>query len=455
MKKVFCVMGTRPEAIKMAPVIHAFQRLGEVRLWCIWSGQHYDRNMSTLFFEELDLPTPDFDLKVGSGSHSDQTSRVMTGVESLAKSERPDIIIAQGDTNTVLSAGLAAIKSGIPFGHVEAGLRSYDRTMPEEINRCIASVCAQLNFAPTPNSAINLLYEGVPPSRIFVTGNTIVDAVEYVLGKHPHNKGPAIIPSKGRNLAVLTLHRAETTDNRNKLENVFKALSKIEAEIVFPMHPRTRARLASYGLLKRAGSYSNVKAIPPVGYSDFIQLVKSADLVLTDSGGVQEECFILGTPVLTLRSNTERPETVWEGENRLTGTDRKVIVERANNLLRRKKTKRITRSSRAFGDGRAGERIARIVLERLEQGTTIDSPVYLESASAVHELIYSQKSSATVKEIRTVSSPAIVTLVYTADGSPVFPYDELAVSKGEAVRVFGPRRSLSRARLFLSESGRN
>jgi UDP-N-acetylglucosamine 2-epimerase (non-hydrolysing) len=359
-RPIMIVAGTRPEAIKLAPVIWSLDKLG-VDYVFVWSGQHYDYEMSRVFFNQLGLPDPDLDLDVRSGSHAEQTARIMIGVEKAIIDYKPSIVVAQGDTNTTLASALASVKSLTPFAHVEAGLRSWDKTMPEEVNRVVADSIAELNFAPTWLAAVNLMHSGVPLKKIYVTGNTIVDVVykykdlvvewgEKLLGEYKLEPG---------NYALVTIHRQENTDNQWRLENIVKALIELSKHIpvVFPAHPRTTRRLEAIGLLESLKK--NVKLLSPLGYFEFLGLLSKSAIVLTDSGGVQEEACILGIPTLTLRYNTERPETVLAGTNILVGVEAENILEKALETVN-KRRHLIERRNRneLLGDGRAGERIA-------------------------------------------------------------------------------------------------
>ena len=462
MKKVVCVAGTRPEAIKMAPVIEAFLDMSEVDLKFIWSGQHYDYMMSEVFFEELNLPKPDVNLDVRSGSHAEQTAKIMLGLDKLFKEDRPDIVLAEGDTNTVLATGLTAIKEHIPFGHVEAGLRSYDRVMPEEINRCVAGVCAELNFAPTPNSAINLLYEGVPPSRIFITGNTIVDVIKKVINDRDRDKiADKFHLDQGLAKVLLTLHRAENVDSQARLSEIVSALKSLSSNvrIIFPVHPRTMKRLKEFRLLDELIECQNILLSGPLGYVEFLNLLSMMDLVLTDSGGVQEEAMVLHVPTITLRYNTERPETVWYGWNILAGVEKDEILRLVKLLLNKKGFRKGTHLTHIqifreekeldnhaknntsdfanlLGDGYAGKRIAGIVVNQIDRGLEMVSPKFLRTGSATHFIIPVTKK-VKVSQINE-SGEAFVTLVYDEHGSPIFPYPELYLKPGYYVRLFGP-----------------
>jgi len=327
------VLGTRPEMVKMSPVVRELQRRGE-EFDLVHTGQHYSFEMDRVFFRDLDLPQPAVNLEVGSGTHGAQTGRMLIGLERTFQALRPDIVLVQGDTNTVLAGALAAAKMGIAVGHVEAGLRSFDRSMPEEVNRVLADHASDLLFAPTEVSARNLRAEGLPESRIFITGNTIVDAVRenYAVAIR---KGDALGLRKGGYI-LTTLHRQENVDSEGRLTSILRGLEMVGRatglDIVWPMHPRTRKNLDALGL----PIPGNVTAIAPLGFLEFLRLEGEAALVLTDSGGVQEESCILGVPCVTLRDSTERPETVRVGANVVVGTDPARMVEGAMAMLGRK-----------------------------------------------------------------------------------------------------------------------
>lgn len=322
--KIAVIVGTRPEIIKMSPIIKKLEPI------IIHTNQHYSPEMDAIFFKELKLPKPDYSLKVGSGSHAVQTGFVMTAVESILKQIKPEIVLVQGDTNTTLGASIATKKLKIKLGHIEAGLRSFDMNMSEELNRRMVDHISDLLFAPTQTSAINLYNENIP-GESYMTGNTIVD----VLNKF------RLKPIKDEYF-VLTLHRPENVDDKERLKNWLEVISKIELEMIFPVHPRTEKRIKQFNL--------NIKTTKPTGYKEFINYLASAQFVLTDSGGVQEEACILKTPCITLRENTERPETIDVESN---------ILAKPHNLLRKIKT--MTNRKRdwisPFGDGTATKKI--------------------------------------------------------------------------------------------------
>jgi len=354
---VSIILGTRPEIIKMAPVIRECERRG-LDYFVLHTGQHYSYEMDKIFFEQLELLPPELNLNVGSGEHGEQTGRILEGVERVLLSERPDVVLVQGDTNTVLAGALAAAKLHIRVGHVEAGLRSYDRSMPEEINRVVADHVSDLLFAPTETARRNLLSEGIPQEKIHVTGNTIVDSVQQSL-EIAERKADALadLGLKSREYVLATAHRAENVDDRRRLEEILKGLSLVGAElempVVFPVHPRTRKMLEIFRI-----SPDGVRAIEPLGFLEFLQLEAHAALVLTDSGGVQEEACILKVPCVTLRDNTERPETLDVGANVLAGADAERILQMALHMCSRGRC-----WSNPFGDGRAGNRIVDFLRE--------------------------------------------------------------------------------------------
>jgi UDP-N-acetylglucosamine 2-epimerase (non-hydrolysing) len=345
------ILGTRPEIIKMSPIIRECERQG-VDYFILHTGQHYSYEMDRAFFEELELPEPKYNLDVGSGTHADQTGRIMTSIEKVLMDEKPDVVLVQGDTNTVLAGALAAAKLHIRVGHVEAGLRSFDRTMPEEINRVVADHISDYLFAPTETSRQNLLREGIDGAKISVTGNTVVDAVFQNL-EISKKKCDVLgtLGLKSKEYFLVTTHRAENVDVRERLEEILRGLSAVgdaySLPVVFPMHPRTAKMMQEFGL-----SPNGITVTQPLGYLEFLQLESNARLVLTDSGGLQEESCILGVPCVTLRDNTERPETVEVGANVLAGTNPEKVTQSVQSIL----DQNITWQN-PFGNGKAAKRI--------------------------------------------------------------------------------------------------
>jgi UDP-N-acetylglucosamine 2-epimerase (non-hydrolysing) len=359
--KVTIVLGTRPEIIKMSPIIRVLEKKN-IDFFILHTGQHYSYNMDQVFFEQLKLPQPKYNLKVGSGTHAEETGKMMIGIEKVLFEEKPSIVLVEGDTNSVLAGSLAAVKVGLDVGHVEAGLRSYDRRMPEEINRIVADHISQILFAPTEKARGNLLYEGIKEEKIHVTGNTIVDAVYQNLELANKSLGKRVLESLGiveGNYFLATVHRQENVDNPKRFKGILEGLKLVQdyfgMPIVYPIHPRSKKMMKEYGF-----DPGKIVLTEPIDYLSFLTLESRAKLVFTDSGGVQEEACILKVPCVTLRDNTERHETIEVGANTLAGAEPKRILE---------KTKLMIDDDRGwpnpFGDGRAGERIVSILEERL------------------------------------------------------------------------------------------
>lgn len=353
--KVAVVLGTRPEIIKMAPVIRELERKN-ADFFILHTGQHYSHNMDRVFFEQLKLPEARYNLEVGSGSQAEQTAQILVGVGKVLQGENPDVVLVEGDTNSVLAGALAASKLHIKVGHVEAGLRSYDRSMPEEINRTLTDHCSDYLFAPTGKAREILLGEGIPENRIFVTGNTIVDSVYQNLelaGKQGNTLSNLRLVSGG--YFLVTLHRQENVDDRERFSSIMEGLHKVCVEfnmpLVYPIHPHSQKRMEEFALEPK-----NVRLIEPVNFLSFLLLESNARLILTDSGGVQEESCILGVPCVTLRDNTERPETLEAGSNILAGTVPEKVLECCQIMLSRE-----NKWQNPFGDGEAGEKIVSII----------------------------------------------------------------------------------------------
>jgi len=348
--KIVTVVGARPQFIKMAPVSKELRKTFEEII--IHTGQHYDYEMNKIFFDELKIPEPDYHLGVGSGSHGYQTGEMLKKIEEVLMEEQPDLVMVFGDTNTTLAGALTAAKLHISVAHVEAGLRSFDRRMPEEINRVLTDHCSDILFCPTETSIENLKREGIVEGA-HLTGDVMVDALKEHIWIAERESG--ILDEFGLEPGgyyLATIHRAENTDDFNRLKNIVDAFCEIE-NLVLPCHPRTEKYLKKYGLW--AELTEHVKVIKPVGYLYMLMLEKNAGKILTDSGGVQKEAYILKVPCITLRENTEWVETVEDGWNVLVGSDKEAIVKMANGFDPDNQQKNV------FGEGKASKEVRRIL----------------------------------------------------------------------------------------------
>ena len=345
--------------MKVAPIVRCLHGRPRWRHLLVHTGQHYDTNMSDVFFADLGIPAPDIHLGVGSGTHAEQTARVMLALEGVLVREQPDVVVVVGDVNSTLAASLVAVKLRIPVAHVEAGLRSYDRDMPEEINRLLTDAIVDLLLTPSTDADANLRREGVDPARIHFVGNVMIDTLMQALPRAQTARTWERFGLERRGYGLVTLHRPSNVDERATLTTLLDLLARIAGRlpIVFPMHPRTRRMLQEFGIdVERPG----VQIVDPIGYVDFLSLEDGARLALTDSGGVQEETTVLGVPCLTLRTNTERPVTVTAGTNRVVGQDPAAIWAAVNEILDRPMP---VPAPPEKWDGRTAERIVRVIEE--------------------------------------------------------------------------------------------
>jgi UDP-N-acetylglucosamine 2-epimerase (non-hydrolysing) len=364
--KVLNVVGARPNFMKVAPLLEAMRRRPEeFAPSVVHTGQHYDERMSAAFFRDLGLAEPDVHLGVGSASHAQQTAAVMQRFEPVLLERRPDWVLVVGDVNSTLACALVAVKLGVPVAHVEAGLRSRDRTMPEEINRLLTDQLSDLLLTPSADADRNLLAEGIPAERIRLVGNVMVDSLFKQLKSAEGSRVREELGLAGRDYAVVTLHRPSNVDEPAALRRVLSALAEVSRRlpVLFPVHPRTRRNIEEFGLEGEEITRGDVRLLEPLGYTDFLRLYSGARLVLTDSGGIQEETTALGIPCLTLRENTERPVTVELGTNRVVGADPARIVAEAREALERGRAGRPSRVPPLW-DGRAAERILDALIER-------------------------------------------------------------------------------------------
>jgi UDP-N-acetylglucosamine 2-epimerase (non-hydrolysing) len=360
--RVVAVAGARPNFMKVAPLLRAFRASGRFEPFLVHTGQHYDEAMSESFFRELGIARPDVNLGVGSGSHAAMTAEVLRQIEPILVAQKPDVLVVVGDVNSSLAAALAASKLGVRIAHVEAGLRSGDRSMPEEINRVLTDAISDWMFVTEPAGRENLLREGVDPARIHLVGNVMIDTLVANLARAREQDTLARLGLRAGEYVALTLHRPSNVDDPAQLAALFGVFEELHRQlpVVFPVHPRTRAAIER----QLGGRAPRLLATEPLGYLDFLALMADARFVLTDSGGVQEETTALGVPCLTLRANTERPITVTEGTNTLAGTDPSAIRSELKKLLAGE-TKRGRVPS--LWDGHAAERIASLLASELER----------------------------------------------------------------------------------------
>jgi UDP-N-acetylglucosamine 2-epimerase (non-hydrolysing) len=363
--KVISVVGARPNFIKIAPIHKAFQAYNEIIEHKIChTGQHFNEKMSTIFFDELEMPRPDFFLGISGGSHAEQTARIMIEFEKIVLRELPQMIIVPGDVNSTLACSLTASKLGVPIAHVEAGLRSFDRTMPEEINRLVTDSLSDLLFVSEESGLNHLKQEGIDKKKIFFTGNVMIDSLEYYLPRIKQSPILTTLKLEAGNYILVTFHRPANVDDPSYLKELIEFLNEIStyAPVVFPMHPRTSINLTENGLLD--SFKNNIQLLDPVGYCDFLHLTMKAKLVITDSGGIQEETTYLGIPCITVRKSTERPVTVIKGTNVLAGTDLNKVRQAARGIIEGK----IKRSEKPpLWDGKTAQRITRIIVNYLSE----------------------------------------------------------------------------------------
>jgi UDP-N-acetylglucosamine 2-epimerase (non-hydrolysing) len=351
--QILHIVGARPNFMKLAPVYRALSNFRDVNQTLVHTGQHYDANMSDVFFQQLAIPKPDLNLGVGSGSHTVQTARIMTELEPALLERKPDLVLVYGDVNSTVAAALVCAKLLIRIGHIEAGLRSGDRTMPEEVNRLVTDQLADILFTPSVDGNENLVREGVSPHKIHFVGNVMIDTLIRFLDDNK-NIPPLVQPP----YALVTLHRPSNVDDAQMLGQILKSLNQISHQIpvVFPVHPRTRQRIKDFGI--ESADTARMHLIDPVGYVEFLTLQRHAALVITDSGGIQEETTFLGIPCLTVRENTERPITTSIGTNKLIGRDMELLYAETSQILQGNFKRGETPP---LWDGKAGQRIAELV----------------------------------------------------------------------------------------------
>jgi len=358
------VVGARPNFMKAAPLIREFKKRGKIEPFLIHTGQHYDENMSKVFFEDLELPQPDVYLGVGSGSHAEQTAKIMLSFENVLERDNCDLVIVVGDVNSTLACSLVAVKMMVTVAHVEAGLRSFDLTMPEEINRMVTDILSRFCFTTSPEAEINLKREGVSEDRIFFVGNIMIDSLLYYMDKADRSDVLNRLRLNKKDYVLVTLHRPSNVDDFDTFRGIYGVLEELSRTIpvVFPVHPRTRKMMYEAGI--GTSEDNDLKLIDPIGYLDFVKAMKHARLVITDSGGIQEETTVLGVPCLTVRKNTERPITIEMGTNKLVGTEPTRVLEEAKKAL---KEESLDYRIPPLWDGKTAERIADILEDHMEK----------------------------------------------------------------------------------------
>lgn len=363
MLKVLNIIGARPNFMKIAPIVREMRRRGgDFQPLIVHTGQHYDEAMSDSFFRDLGIPKPDFHLGVGSASHAVQTARIMTAFEPVVLDQKPDWVLVVGDVNSTIACALVCAKLGVRVAHVEAGLRSRDRTMPEEINRILTDAISDLLLTTSQDADENLRQEGVAEDKIKFVGNVMIDSLFYNLEQSKSSKARENLGLDDKDYAVLTLHRPSNVDEKEVFTGLLDALVAVSERlpVIFPVHPRTKANIEKFGFAERVTN-SNIRLIEPLGYLDFMNLYSGAKLVLTDSGGLQEETTALGIPCLTMRENTERPITIEMGTNQLVGTNTEKIKQAAFEIL--SNSSKSEAKIPPLWDGHAAERICDALLE--------------------------------------------------------------------------------------------
>ncbi len=361
--RIVNVVGARPNFMKIAPIFEQMKGHPGIEPYLVHTGQHYDHKMSELFFNHLGLPKPDVYLGVGSGGHGEQTGKIMIAFERTLHELKPDLVLVVGDVNSTIACGLDAVKMGIKLVHVEAGLRSFDRTMPEEVNRVLTDQISDYLFTTEASALENLRREGIAEDKVYFVGNVMIDSLLHHRAKAARSTVLDELGLAPRGYGLVTLHRPANVDDRHVLSGLVETLCTVSRRlpVVFPVHPRTRAKLSEFGLDDRLKDYPDLRLADPLGYLDFLKCTDNARFVLTDSGGIQEETTVLGVPCITARENTERPVTVTEGTNVVVGRDPRRLLEEASKILDgHAKTGRTPE----LWDGRAAERIVNILWER-------------------------------------------------------------------------------------------
>jgi len=363
--KIVSIVGTRPNFMKIAALVEEFKKYKEIRHILIHTGQHYDEEMSRLFFDDLSIPKPDINLGVGSGSYDEQTENIRTGLGEVFKKEKPDLVVVVGDVNSTVAGAEAAHELGIKVAHVEAGLRSFDKTMPEEVNRIRTDKISDFLFTTEESGNVNLLNEGINKNKIFFVGNVMIDTLLKHKGKANKSEILEKLNISKNEYCTLTLHRPSNVDKKEDFENVLSIMEEVQSKIkvIFPIHPRAKKNIELFGLNERVKGMKNLILTEPLGYLDFLCLMANSRFVLTDSGGIQEETTVLGVPCITLRKNTERPVTVEQGTNLIFSINKNKVIEKSLEVINNKVT--VEGKIPELWDGKAAERIVDVLLGKI------------------------------------------------------------------------------------------
>ena len=359
--KIIIVAGARPNFIKIAPLLEETKKYPQIKPILVHTEQHYDYEMSKLFFDNLDIPKPDIFMGIGSGRHGEQVGKIMIEFEKILLEQRPDLLMVVGDVNSTIACSLTAVKLHIPVAHVESGLRSFDRTMPEEINRVVTDSISSYLFVSEESGIINLEKEGLNGNKVFFVGNVMIDTLIKYLPKIDESNIVSKLGLENQNYAVTTLHRPSNVDTKDSINEVYDILKEISNKIklIYPIHPRAKKMIEHHKLTENFYGLENLSIIDPLGYLDFIKLVKESKFIITDSGGIQEETTVLGVPCLTMRENTERPVTIQQGTNYLVARDKALIIEKVKEIISGNNTKGKTPN---LWDGKTAERIVKTIL---------------------------------------------------------------------------------------------
>ncbi len=437
--KIAIIVGTRPELIKLAPIIKLIEKDTELSLLFIHTGQHYDYNMSDIFIKTLNLPEPKINIGISSGSYNYQIGKLLIEIEKVLLKYLPDVVIAQGDTNTVVASALSCQKCNICFIHLEAGLRSFDKNMPEEVNRILTGACSMYHLVPTERAALNLLFEGIDRKSIFIVGNTIVDIVFQIkdIAESKSNILEKLKLSYNLPIVLITLHRPANVDYKESLESFLNTIINLkDFQFIFPIHHRTKKNLKEFNLYEKLDKTPHILLIDPLNYLDFLKLLSHSLCILTDSGGVQEESSILKIPCITVRNNTERPETIESNSNVLVGSN---MDKLKNELFKIKSNSTYLRGisdQNPLGDGKSAEKIIKII-KRLYKENLLkikESKLWQEIPKRVLKEVGENNAGKTVRAYEILTKKRIQ-IIFDKNGQAHFPSEDRILKKDDSVII--------------------